>query len=142
MTFSFFLLFSAWIVGILKNLDILKMMNYIKPSYIMLLSVKSHWQLLSFGFNRLLKSGVKSKKKSILHVFLQFFLRKSLKIWMSSSDSVQHWQFRTHRTKKIILHEIRLRSIVQSYKIRIFLPHIYFRIFAFFCSSTTFGESL
>ena len=139
----FFLLFSAWILGILKFLEKLKIMNYIKQSYIMLLSVKSHCQLLSFGFNRLLKSDVKSKKKSIFHVFFcRFFLRKSLKIWMSSSDSVQHWQFRTHRTKKIILHEIRLRSIVQSYKIRICLSHIYFRIFAFFCSSTTFGGSL
>ena len=138
----FFLLFSAWILGILKFLEKLKIMNYINQSNKMLLSVKSHCQLLSFGFNRLLKSGVKSKKKSIFHVFFAVFLRKSLKIWMSSSDSVQHWQFRTHRTKKRILHEIRLRSIVQSYKIRIYLSHIYFRIFAFFCSSTTFGGSL
>ena len=138
----FFLLFSAWILGILKFLEKLKIMNYINQSNKMLLSVKSHCQLLSFGFNRLLKSDVKSKKKSIFHVFFAVFLRKSLKIWMSSSDSVQHWQFRTHRTKKRILHEIRLRSIVQSYKIRICLSHIYFRIFAFFCSSTTFGGSL
>ena len=54
-----------------------KIINYIEQSYIMLLSVKSHYQFLSLGFNRLLKSDVKSKKKSIFHVFFFLFFAKN-----------------------------------------------------------------